>query len=557
MGEALTAMAVEKTGMPDYNAQFEVAWERILFNQFHDILPGSNTPDSRDHAMGAFEEALGCVMAASGAALRAFADAIDTSAFETPFEKLTSRSEGGGQGLNVDQRHRFRLPGTERGVGKTRLLHFFNPTGFDRDEVLEATIWDWPGDAGRVAAYDVQGNPLPVAATTVNRLDWSHLRTDLLIRAKVPALSYTTIRIEESEKQSFCFSALPPDPRVHVFRPLVLENDLVKVEFDYTTLAIKSYVNKKTGKEVLGPAGGRFVVYREGTVPRGGCGWMEGLLMDPKDLHQTAKVLLKSPVRGNALRKSLEYELHYNDSVVTVTPQLDADSPVLELNVTARWREVADREGTPRLSFRADLPYTPEYWLSDSQIGMEKRTADETRDYCGRNFFYADGGMTLLSDTKYGYRGHDHQMEVTLLRSSSRPDPFPEVGDRAFRIGLAEASGDAAELKELGWRFAHRDLPYASNRAHKGTLPLEGNFLQVVGAIVTAVKVAEDKNGTIVRLIAVQSEGCLAEVSMPGLKAAQFVDLAEQTVADCDVVDGKIIVPMGHDQTVALRLITK
>ena len=557
MAEAVTAFAVEKTGMPDYNAQFEVAWERILFNQFHDILPGSNTPDSRDHAMGAFEEALGCVMAASGAALRAFADAIDTSSFETPFVPLESRSEGGGQGLNVDQRHRFRLPGTERGVGKTRLLHFFNPTGFDREEVLEATIWDWPGDPGRVAAYDVQGNPLPVAASTSKREDWSHIRTDLLIQTKIPALSYTTIRIEENDKQSFCFSALPPDPRVHIFRPLVLENDLVKVEFDYATLAIKSYVNKKTGKELLGPAGGRFILYREGTVPRGGCGWMEGLLMDPKDLHTAAKVLLKSPVRGNALRKSLEYELHYNDSVVTVTPQLDAGSAILELNVSARWREVADREGTPRLSFRADLPYAPEYWLSDSQIGVEKREADETRDYCSRNFFYADGGMTLLSDTKYGYRGHDQRMEVTLLRSSSRPDPFPEVGDRMFRIGLAESSGDAVELKALGQRFAHRDLPYASNRAHKGTLPLEGSFLQVSDAIVTAIKVAEDKNGTILRLISVKDEAVQAEVSVPGLKAAWIVDLAEQPVAECAVVDGKVTLPIGHDQTVALRLITK
>ena len=284
---------------------------------------------------------------------------------------------------------------------------------------------------------------------------------------------------------------------------------------------------------------------------------MEGLLMEPRDLHTAAKVLLKSPVRGNALRKSLEYELHYNDSVVTVTPQLDAGSPILELNVSARWREVADKEGTPRLSFRADLPYAPEYWLSDSQIGVEKRTADETRDYCGRNFFYADGGMTLLSDTKYGYRGHDQRMEVTLLRSSSGPDPFPEVGDRMFRIGLVEAGGDAKELKELGQRFAHRDLPYASNRAHKGSLPLEGNFLQVSGAIVTAIKVAEDKNGTIVRLIAVQNEGCEAQVAMPGLKAAQIVDLAERPVADCAVTDGKVCVTMGHDQTIALRLVTK
>ena len=556
LAESLTAYAVEKTGMPDYNEQFEVAWERILFNQFHDILPGSNIPESRDHAMGAFEEALGSVMAASGAALRSFADAIDTSCFETPYEPLLSISEGAGVGSNTDVRSRFRLPGAERGVGKTRLLHFFNPTGFDRDEIQEATVWDWPGDPGRIAAYDVQGNALPVTAYQKGHGS-SHVQTNLLVRVKVPALSYTTIRIEESEKQSFCFSALPPDPRVHLFRPMVLENDLVRVEFDTTTLAIKSYVNKKTGKEVLGPAGGRFVVYREGTVPRGGCGWMEGYLMEPKDLHQVAKVILKSPVKGGAIRQSLEYELHYNSSVITVRPQLDADSPILELNVSARWQEIGDKEGAPRLSFRAELPGTPDYWLTDSQIGLEKREASTTRDYCGRNFFCAAGGMTLLTDSKYGYRCYDNRSEVTLLRSSRHPDPLPEFGDRVFRIGLVDACEDAVELKKLGQRFAHRDLPYASNRAHKGTLPLEGRFLEVTGAIVTAVKVAEDKNGTILRLIAVQPDGCVAEVAMPGLKAAQIVDLAEQKVSECAVADGKVSLPMGHDQTITLRLITK
>lgn len=107
MAEALTAFAVSKIGIADFNTQFRSAWEKVLFNQFHDILPGSNVPESRDHAMGAFEEAMGSVMAASGAALRAFAKEIDTSMFETPDEPLASRSEGGGVGLNTDEASRY------------------------------------------------------------------------------------------------------------------------------------------------------------------------------------------------------------------------------------------------------------------------------------------------------------------------------------------------------------------------------------------------------------------------------------------------------------------
>jgi alpha-mannosidase len=165
-------------------------------------------------------------------------------------------------------------------------------------------------------------------------------------------------------------------------------------------------------------------------------------------------------------------------------------------------------------------------------------------------------GLALLTDTKYGYRGYDDRMEVTLLRSSSRPDPLPEVGERVFRFGLAETAGETVELKKLGWRFSHRDLPYASNRAHKGTLPLDGSLMKVENALVTAVKVAEDKNGLILRLVSAKSWDCVAEVSVPGLKAALLVDLAEQTIGECSVVDGKVSLPMGAEQTKSLRLIT-
>ena len=553
LAEGLTAFAVLKTGMEDFNTQFEMAWEKILFNQFHDILPGTNVPESRDHAMGGFEESLGAVMAASGASLRALADAIDTSAFETPMDPITSTSEGGGMGLNIDHKHRFRLPGTERGVGKTRLLHFFNPTGFDREGVLEATIWDWPGDARLVQAFDVQGNPLRVTAVTTGKLDWSHYRTDLLIQAKVPALGYTTIRITEGQKQSFCFCELPPDPRILYYPALVLENDLVRVEFDEADMSVKRYVNKSTGEDLLGGSGGRFILYRERNVPRGGCGWVEGVHMEPKDLHQVGHALLKSHVSKNPLRQQFEYEIRYNDSSLLVRVSLDAGSPVLELDVTANWREAANQMGTPKLSFRANLPKAPEYFLSDSQLGVETREPQPMHDRCGRNFFFAPTGLALLSDCKYGYRGYDDRMEVSLLRASSRPDPLPEVGERRFRIGLAPASGDCTGLKALGESFAIRDLPYISARAHKGNLPLEDRLLKVENAIVTAVKIPEDKNGMILRIVSAQ-ESCTASVSVPGLKAACLTDFAEQHLSDLTIEDETVYLYLAKRQSATLRL---
>ena len=554
--EAITAFAAQKTGMEDFNHQFRVAWERILFNQFHDILPGSNIPESREHAMGAFEEAMGCVMAASSASMRAFAAAIDTSMFETPMEKLTSNSEGGGVGLSTQAHHRFKLPGTERGVGKTRLLHFFNHTSFDRDGVLEATLWDWAGDPRRIHAFDSKGNPLSVCVSGKSGNDSGHARTDILLKVMVPALSYITVRIEEGEKKSFAFCELPPDPRCIYYKPLVLENELVKVTFDPADLTISSYINKKTGKEMLSHEGGRFLLFRENKVPRGGCAWVEGIHMDEIDLHKAGTPTLKSPVSANPLRQQLEYEILYQENILKVKAVLDAGSPILELEVFADWRMAADDKGSPKLSFRAGLADTPDYFLSDSQIGLVKREGLNDHDRCSRNFFHAHGaGMTLLTDTKYGYRGYNDRMEVSLLRCSARPDPYPEIGHRFFRIGIAATGSAQAELKELGSRFAHRDLAYASNRAHKGELPLDGTFVKAENAIVTAVKLAEDKSGLILRLASLYEETADVTVEVPGMAAAWTTDLSEQDLAPCSVEDSRLKLTLGANSVMTLRVL--
>ena len=176
-------------------------------------------------------------------------------------------------------------------------------------------------------------------------------------------------------------------------------------------------------------------------------------------------------------------------------------------------------------------------------------------DRCSRNFFHAelpDTGPTLFTDSKYGYRGYDDKLEVTLLRASSRPDPFPEAGDRSFRIGITDASHDHTALKDLGQRFTLRDLPYASNRAHKGTLPLEKRFLHVRGAVISALKVAEDKSGLILRAEALD-DGVFS-LSAEGLKKALAVDFAEQLLREHQICDGTIRFPVHRGQIVSLKI---
>ncbi|MBM6919619.1 hypothetical protein H6A12_00345 [Phocea massiliensis] len=562
--EMISTFANAKANGTSFNKQYRDAWEKVLFNQFHDILPGSNTPESRNHAMGAFEEAMGAVMAGSGSSLRAFAANIDTSMFETPFDPLTSRSEGGGVGLNTDEKSRFRLPGTERGRGKTRLLHVFNPTRFDRDSVVEATLWDWPGDPDRIKATDQEGNVLDCRVVKQQPNDWNHLRTDILVHAHVPAFGYATIKIEEAVKEAFCFAAMPPDPRVTYYYNNILENDLVRITFDDHDFSVISYFDKVSGQELLKtPA--HFVLAHELTssVFAGhGSAWVEGVHSRIENLHQTSIVTVSTQDISSSLCKQLAFRLKKGDMTIDVTAQLFDHSPILDLSVCVAHLPIATPDGIPQLSFCAPLAYSSKAVRCDMQIGTLDRPLNMTHDGFTRNFCFGvpqqgTRGLSLLSDSKYGCRGDEHSLNISLLRASSGPDKYPEIGERRFRIGLSACDDAPMALKELGEQFAHRDLPYVSNTAHTGTLPLTDRFFTVNGDVtVSCVKQAEYADDAfVIRLASVYNDRPVdASICFTAdVTTVEAVDLAEQPISsDVTLNDHTASVSLKPGQSVTL-----
>ena len=69
-------------------------------------------------------------------------------------------------------------------------------------------------------------------------------------------------------------------------------------------------------------------------------------------------------------------------------------------------------------------------------------------DVPGNSFIYAvdpnEAGLAMLTDNKYGYRGYDNKMTVTLLHSSYDPDRYPEFGIHNTLIALAMSAGREA-----------------------------------------------------------------------------------------------------------------
>ena len=112
-------------------------------------------------------------------------------------------------------------------------------------------------------------------------------------------------------------------------------------------------------------------------------------------------------------------------------------------------------------------------------------------------------------------------------------------------------------LKELGEQFAHRDLPYVSNTAHTGTLPLTDRFFTVNGDVtVSCVKQAEYADDAfVIRLASVYNDRPVdASICFTAdVTTVEAVDLAEQPISsDVTLNDHTASVSLKPGQSVTL-----
>src|SRR5579862_298178 len=76
--ETLAALAARLAGQPYPAALLREGWIQVLFNQFHDILPGSGVRETREHAQALFQEVGAITGAIKRNASTALAARIDT-----------------------------------------------------------------------------------------------------------------------------------------------------------------------------------------------------------------------------------------------------------------------------------------------------------------------------------------------------------------------------------------------------------------------------------------------------------------------------------------------
>jgi alpha-mannosidase len=454
------------------------AWEKVLMNQFHDILPGSSINPVYEDAKESYLEAQHLANKELLESLKHIAGKIDTS-----------------QG--------------EKGIP----LLVLNSLSWNRDGVIKVKLAaEFQGEA---KVLSDSGEEIPSQVIT------SPEGTILCFIAKgVPALGYKTYKIQKGKGETYASSLNTGET--------TLENRFFQITLHPQTGNIISIFDKLEKREVLAPLSQGNKLQLMEDIPDQWDAWNIGYTgrywkLDKAESIELAK---KGPVMASfkvdrsylgfskAKRQPTPY---FPSSFFTQEIILYEDIPRLDIEMKADWWE---DHVLLKVAFPVDVENDKAiYEIPFAHIA--RPTARNT-DWEKARFEVpairwadlSDGeyGVSLLNDSKYGYDIKDNVMRMTLLRSPLWPDPLADRGKHTFSYALYPHKGDWKEADTVlrGYEFNY-PLHAVFSDSHPGEFPPSLSFFKASPSniILVTVKKAEDRESLILRLY--ESEGMQTE----------------------------------------------
>ena len=441
--------------------RLESLWRRTLFNQFHDILPGSSIHQVYLDANAQYDTVWA---------------GLDT---------LTGRSFAG-----LRARMDTRAP-------RSSLVPVvvFNPLTWTRSAFL--WIARGEGDSVLFAARDV-----PALGA---RVFW-------LPRSGAPPIT----------------SALPAPTA----GPTWIENAALRVEVDTATGTITRIFDKKNRREVLASGARGNVLEIFGDLPRTWDAWDIGYTGERSEVTQISGVIRSA----DQTEARLGFTRRWGASSVTQVLALGRESVFLEVRNEADWHETHKllKVGFT-LGVRAD---SATYAIPYGTIGRSgtPRTQAERAKYEVPGQRWADVsdsafGVSVVTDSKYGWDYHDNVLRLSLLRAPTWPDSVADRGHHSFRFTIYPHAGDWRAAGTVR-RAAEITTPLlaAPEPAHPGSLGRTTSFasVDVPGVELTAVKRAEDSDALVLRIVEWNGQAQTATVTLrEPIRSARRANLLE------------------------------
>lgn len=502
--------------------QLKEAWQSLMLNQFHDVLPGDSLPPIYTDSEACFNSILNIAQTVAHDSLSKIAANVNTS------------REG-------------------------RSIVVFNPLSWPRSGLVEVAL-NGLGDSFEIC--DEQGQIVPSQI-----LDKEG--DTIFVARNVPSIGYGVYTAKLSEhatkRPSTVLSCTESEEEIR------LENEFLTVRVSKKSGVLTSVFDKKNKVEILRAEGNVIRVFDDTPVkgrtsvnshtdastfdswevyihqPSGSPKYVE--LREPLEV----RLVENGPVRA-MIRVKFKYTQEGRpDSIFDEEIVLCDTIPLVNFNLRVTWH------ASHRLA-KVLFPLTvhsdatsfeiPYGYITRRDRTSPKATAEEKAKYEAPGQKWIDHtdangeyGVSLLNDCKYGFDVADDVIGMTLLRSARYPEELRTIFGLSYEEGTAGMIADQGEHEMSYALFPHKSdfrvaltarrayefnypLTHVEEPNHAGTLPPAYSFfsIQPDNLILTVIRRSEDSDDLVVRCYETSGKEVKAII-----RAAQTFDEAVET----------------------------
>lgn len=492
--------------------QFTAAWKGLLFDQFHDIMPGSGIAVNYLDARRDLENVGRASDGILGDSIKEISARIDTHQRGTP-------------------------------------LVIYNSMSWDRTDVLQAEV-QMPEAAAEVAIVDSTGHSVPFQVLSNDRA--TH-RLHFLLLANAPALGYATYFVQAAAKSVQQPSALKASSTE-------LENEFLRVKVDPHTGCITSLYDKRNQQEAIaksetdtgGPKDSPCANLLQTFVdkPKEYDAWNIDANFEDQywNLDKADEVKL---IESGPLRAVIRVKHHFQNSSFVQNITMYPSIARVDVNMQTDWRE-------KHILLKVAFPVTAHSDKATFEIPFgtierptTRNTPDEKAQFEVPALHWADlsdaqHGLSVLNESKYGYDAKGNVLRLTLLRSPTWPDAHADEGHHEFTYSLFPHPGtwrDAGTVRR-GYELNYK-LHALQIQNHTGSLPSAHSFVTIGpdNVVLTAMKWAEDEDALVLRFYEWAGKESDVSIHLPdGAESARETNLIERPAAELSVKNGAVTI---------------
>lgn len=517
--EQYALMATALVNAPSQQAEIKNAWERVMFNQFHDILPGCTIREAANDAMDAFSAACDIASEVQMLALQRLARKIRTTDIlsNSPVEKngwILWEKEGEGAPLIV-----------------------FNPHAFPVTIPVQI-------NTTVVTVTDEQGNPQPLQRVRGSQTNGEDLYNTLFM-GTIPPWGYRVYHMFGTRKLE-----------ILVEKPVTvtkntLENQYIKVELCSDTGLITSFIDKETGVDYAGGEMMRPILVDNDDADT----WAHRIFTFDNEVGEftyvSSDVLESGPIRC-AIR--IVYE--HKGSLLTQVLRLTEGQRQLEVKVMLNYQE---KNKMLKLSFPVGVNTPVPIYSMPS--GYLEKEADGMEEPAHKWIALVDkdngNGLALLNNGRYSFSCKNNDLRMVAARSAIFADHFGKRDDQVqymdqgeifFTYALMPCNrkhlNDVADAANL----LNRPCVHWQEGHHDGSLPPVYTGIKIDNPQITvqAAKISEDGKSYVVRFLETAGVACEGNITIPLLNKSASLSFRPQEIKT-------ICFPMNSDETIQTK----